>query len=59
MKIEQQQIATIVYELREENAQGELLERMDSRHPFTFLFGTGKLLKSFEANLYGLTIDGF
>ena len=57
MKIEQQQIATIVYELREENAQGKLLERMDSRHPFTFLFGTGKLLKSFEANLYGLTID--
>ena len=55
--IEEQQIVTIVYELRDGGPTGELLERMDSRYPFTFLFGTGKLLKSFEDNLYGLTID--
>ncbi len=55
--IEEQQIVTIVYELRDGNADGELLERMDSRYPFTFLFGNGKLLKSFEENLRGLSVD--
>jgi len=55
--IEEHQVVTLTYELREENATGELLERMDSRYPFTFLFGNGKLLKSFEDNLYGLSVD--
>jgi len=55
--IEEHQVVTLTYELREGNATGELLERMDSRYPFTFLFGNGKLLKSFEDNLYGLSVD--
>lgn len=55
--IEEQQVVTLVYELRDGNAQGELLERMDSRYPFTFLFGNGKLLNSFEENLRGLSVD--
>lgn len=52
--IEEQQIVTITYELRENNVEGELLERMDANYPFIFLFGTGKLLKSFEDQLFGL-----
>ena len=55
--IEDHKIVTIVYELRDTNADGEMLERMDARHPFTFLFGTGKLLQSFEENLHGLQAD--
>ncbi len=52
--IEEQQVVTITYELREDNAEGELLERMNANYPFIFLFGTGKLLKSFEDQLFGL-----
>ncbi len=55
--IEEDKVVTIVYELRETNGDGELLERMDSRYPFIALFGTGKLLPSFEENLSGLKED--
>jgi FKBP-type peptidyl-prolyl cis-trans isomerase SlyD len=57
LTIEEHHVITLTYELREGNAQGELLEVMDARYPFIFLFGTGKLLKSFEKNLYGLSED--
>ena len=57
MTIQEHHVITLTYELREDNAEGELLERMDARYPFIFLFGTGKLLKSFEENLYGLGQD--
>lgn len=57
LKIEEHHVITLTYELRDGNAEGELLERMDSRYPFIFLFGTGKLLKSFEKHLYGLSTD--
>jgi len=52
--IEEQQVVTLTYELREEGPHGELLERMDANYPFIFLFGTGKLLKAFEDHLFGL-----
>lgn len=57
LRIEEHHIITLTYELRDGNADGELLERMDARYPFIFLFGTGKLLKSFENHLYGLSVD--
>jgi FKBP-type peptidyl-prolyl cis-trans isomerase SlyD len=55
--IEENRIITLTYELRDSNANGELLERMDARYPFVFLFGNGKLLQSFEENLRGLGSD--
>ncbi len=55
--IEENRVVTLTYELRNGNADGELLERMDARYPFIFLFGTGKLLQSFEENLRGLSSD--
>jgi len=57
LKIEEHHVITLTYELRDGKADGELLERMDARYPFIFLFGNGKLLKSFEDNLYGLSKD--
>ena len=57
LTIAENTVVTLTYELRDSNAAGALLERMDSRYPFIFLFGTGKLLKSFEAQLYGLSRD--
>lgn len=53
--ITENKVVTITYELRENNKQGELMERMDANYPFTFLFGTGALLPAFEAALKGLT----
>ncbi len=55
--IEENRVVTLTYELRDGGADGELMERMDARYPFIFLFGTGKLLKSFEENLRGLSSD--
>jgi FKBP-type peptidyl-prolyl cis-trans isomerase SlyD len=54
MIVEEQNIITIAYELREGNAAGPLLERMDHNYTFKFYFGSGKLLPAFEDQLYGL-----
>jgi FKBP-type peptidyl-prolyl cis-trans isomerase SlyD len=54
MIVEEQNVITLTYELRQDDASGELLERMDANYPFVFLFGTGKLLPSFERHLEGL-----
>ncbi len=58
MLIEENKIVTITYTLRESNQAGELLERMDANYPFTFMFGTGALLPTFEAQLQGLSEEG-
>jgi FKBP-type peptidyl-prolyl cis-trans isomerase SlyD len=42
------------YELREGNSKGAVLEIMNEKYPFQFLYGTGALLKSFENELEGL-----
>ncbi len=55
MQVEAQRIVTISYELRDGNAEGPLLERMDANYPFKFYFGAGKLLPAFEKNLEGLS----
>lgn len=54
MIVEEQNIVTIAYDLRERDANGPLLERMDPNWPFKFYFGNGKLLHAFEQHLYGL-----
>ncbi|MEH0157628.1 FKBP-type peptidyl-prolyl cis-trans isomerase [Limibacter armeniacum] len=54
MKAKENHVLTICYELREDTAQGPLLEVMNVKYPFIFLFGTGSLLPAFEANLEGL-----
>ncbi|MCB0548871.1 MAG: FKBP-type peptidyl-prolyl cis-trans isomerase [Phaeodactylibacter sp.] len=54
MIVEEQNIITIAYELREGGSDGELLERMDANYPFKFYFGSGRLLPAFEQHLEGL-----
>jgi len=55
MYIGPNKVVTMSYELRNGNAEGELLERMDNKYPFEFLFGNGNLLPAFEENLIGLS----
>jgi FKBP-type peptidyl-prolyl cis-trans isomerase SlyD len=47
-------VVSVSYELRENNKQGTVLERVGADKPLTFLFGAGNLLAKFEENLNGL-----
>ncbi|MFN8239626.1 MAG: FKBP-type peptidyl-prolyl cis-trans isomerase [Bacteroidales bacterium] len=53
MKIEKDKMVSIIYELRENDPAGEVVEALDESRPLSFVFGTGRLLPSFESNLSG------
>ena len=54
MKIEKDKVVSLVYELRESNAEGKIIEALDNEKPLTFVFGTGRLLPAFESNIDSL-----
>ncbi len=60
MVIEEQKVGMLTYSIHIEDVHGELLEQASEENPRTLLFGTGRLLKSFENKLMGLkTGDSF
>ncbi len=44
----------MTYTLREESAEGNLIQKVDEDRPFVYLFGVAGLLPAFKANLEGL-----
>lgn len=54
MKIQNDTVATIMFELTVGGYDGELVENTDPEKPFEFLYGRGNLLPAFEAELLGL-----
>jgi FKBP-type peptidyl-prolyl cis-trans isomerase SlyD len=54
MKNEKNKMVSLVYELREANANGRIIEVHDEKRPLTFLYGTGRLLPFFETNIHAL-----
>ncbi len=52
--IEENKVVSLTYELRVNDEQGEVIEKVEKSSPLTFLFGRGNLLPDFEANLKGL-----
>lgn len=54
MEIGQNKVVTLTYELREKDAEGELIQKVDKDQPFVYLFGVGSLLAEFENNMAGL-----
>ena len=48
-------VVTLRYDLHDGGPGGELIERMDVNYPLTFLFGTGRMLPGFEAELRDMT----
>jgi len=54
MKIEKNKIVSLIYELREDNLDGKVIEALDDGRPLTFLFGSGRLLPEFESNISSL-----
>ena len=60
MKIEKNKMVSLIYELRESNSDGRIIEALDETKPLTFVYGTGRLLPVFESNIDSLTAgDGF
>lgn len=55
MKIELNKMVSLVYELRENNSEGRIIESLDESKPLTFVFGTGRLLPVFETNIASLS----
>lgn len=54
MTIDDHNIVTLTYEVRDGDENGSLMEKMDVAHPFKFMFGVGKMLPAWERRLFGL-----
>lgn len=54
MLIEKNKAGIIAYSIRVNDAQGELLEEATTALPRTMIFGSGRIMKSFEDKLIGL-----
>ena len=51
MKIEKNKMVSLVYELRESDSKGRIIEALDENRPLTFIYGSGRLLPFFEENI--------
>jgi FKBP-type peptidyl-prolyl cis-trans isomerase SlyD len=51
MKIENNKMVSLIYELRENDSNGRIIEPVDEARPLTFIYGTGRLLPVFESNI--------
>ncbi|MCB8998975.1 MAG: peptidylprolyl isomerase [Bacteroidales bacterium] len=47
-------VVSIIYVLKKDGHDGEIVESLNKENPLTFLFGAGNLLPKFEENLMGL-----
>jgi FKBP-type peptidyl-prolyl cis-trans isomerase SlyD len=54
MKIENNKVVSLVYELREKDSNGRIIEALDEAKPLKFIYGTGRLLPFFESNISSL-----
>ena len=55
MKIETNKMVSLIYELRENDSNGRIIENLDESRPLTFIYGTGRLLPVFESNIKSLS----
>ncbi len=54
MTISNEKVVTLVYLLRVDNSEGDIIETVKEDKPFVFLYGAGSMLPKFEENLNGL-----
>jgi FKBP-type peptidyl-prolyl cis-trans isomerase SlyD len=60
MKVENNKMVSLIYELREREPGGRIIETLDEARPLRFIYGTGRLLPVFESNINSLnTGDSF
>jgi FKBP-type peptidyl-prolyl cis-trans isomerase SlyD len=54
MKIEKNKMVSLIYELRESDSKGRIIESIEENRPLTFIYGTGRLLPVFELKINSL-----
>jgi FKBP-type peptidyl-prolyl cis-trans isomerase SlyD len=54
MTIGDNKVVSMTYTLREEHAEGNLIQKVTKDRPFVYLFNMGGILPAFKANLHGL-----
>lgn len=59
MKIENNKLVSLIYELRERDSEGRMIEAFDENRPLKFIFGSGRLLTAFESNINSLNEGDF
>ncbi len=60
MKVGNNKVVTLTYELRQKDANGQIIQKVEKDRPFVYLFGVGGLLPKFEQSLSGLQVgDSF
>lgn len=57
MIISNNKVVSLTYELKLDNAQGEIVEVTSSDSPLVFLYGAGNMLPKFEENLANLKLN--
>ncbi len=58
--ITKDKMVSVIYELKYDDTEAKLIEKVENNNPMTFLFGAGKMLAHFEKNLEGLNLgDNF
>ncbi len=51
MKVSNNRMVTVTYDLTYDDANGELIEQTTKNNPLSFIYGIGNMLQHFEANL--------
>ena len=51
MNIENNRMVSLIYELRENDPNGRIIETLNETKPLKFIYGTGRLLPAFESNV--------
>ncbi|HAM99395.1 MAG TPA: peptidylprolyl isomerase [Marinilabiliales bacterium] len=60
MNIAEEKMVSVVYELKYDDTDAQLIEKVEKDNPLTFLYGKGRMLEHFEKNLAGLAVgDSF
>ena len=54
MNIAKDKMVSLTYELKYDDADAQLIEKVENDNPLTFLFGDGRMLEHFEKNLEGM-----
>jgi len=55
MIIAKDKMVSVTYELKYDDTDAQLIEKVEKDNPLTFLYGSGNMLEHFEGNLAGLS----
>lgn len=53
MNVAKDKMVSVTYELKYDDTEAQLIEKVEKDNPLTFLYGAGRMLEHFEKNLAG------